>query len=53
MRWLRSEGRDLNPCQLELQEDIEDYKDAKKILAQNNPSYSLEEVMEEFGLPVA
>ena len=32
---------------LELQEDIEDYNDAERILAQNNPTYSLEEVMKE------
>jgi len=30
---------------LELQEDIEDYNDAERILAQNNHTYSLEEVM--------
>ena len=34
---------------LELQEDIEDYNDAERILAQNNPTYSLEEVMKELG----
>lgn len=34
---------------LELQEDIEDHNDAEKILAQNNPTYSLEEVMKELG----
>ena len=34
---------------LELQEDIEDYNDAIEILAQNNPRYSLEEVMKELG----
>jgi len=34
---------------LELQEDMEDYKDAEEILAQNNPRYSLEEVMQELG----
>lgn len=34
---------------LELQEDIEDYNDAKRILAQNNTTYSLEEVMKELG----
>lgn len=33
----------------ELQEDIEDYNDAERILAQNNPTYSLEEVMKELG----
>lgn len=33
----------------ELQEDIEDYNDAKRIVAQNNPTYSLEEVMKELG----
>ena len=33
----------------ELQEDIEDYNDAERILAQNNPNYSLEEVMKELG----
>jgi predicted DNA-binding protein len=32
---------------LELQEDIEDYNDAVEISAQNNPRYSLEEVMKE------
>ena len=34
---------------LELQEDIEDYNDAERILAQNNPTYFLEEVMKELG----
>jgi predicted transcriptional regulator len=34
---------------LELQEDIDDYNDAERILAQNNPTYSLEEVMKELG----
>ena len=34
---------------LELQEDIEDYNDAERILAQNNPTYSLEEVMKKLG----
>ena len=34
---------------LELQEDIEDYNDAERILAQNNPTYSLEEVMKGLG----
>jgi len=34
---------------LELQEDIEDYNDAERILAQNNTTYSLEEVMKELG----
>ena len=34
---------------LELQEDIEDYNDAERILAQNNLTYSLEEVMKELG----
>ena len=33
----------------ELQEDIEDYNDAKRIVAQNNSTYSLEEVMKELG----
>jgi len=33
----------------ELQEDIEDYNDAKRIVAQNNLTYSLEEVMKELG----
>ncbi len=35
---------------LDLQEDIEDAKNAEKILAQNNPSYPLEEVMRELEL---
>ena len=34
---------------LELQEDIEDYNTAVEVLAQNNPTYSLEEVMKELG----
>ena len=34
----------------EMQEDIEDYNDAVKISAQENPSFSLEEVMAELGL---
>lgn len=34
----------------ELKEDIEDYNDAIEILAQKNPSYSLEEVMAELGI---
>lgn len=33
----------------ELQEDIEDYNDAVEILAQNNPTTPLEEVMKELG----
>ncbi len=35
---------------LELQEDIEDYSDAEEILAQNNPSTPLEEVIKNLGL---
>ena len=35
---------------LELQEDIEDYNDAMKILAENNESISWEEVMRDCGL---
>jgi predicted transcriptional regulator len=35
---------------LELQEDIEDYNDAVEILAQNNPSVSLEDVIRNLGL---
>jgi predicted transcriptional regulator len=35
---------------LELQEDIEDYKDAMEILAQNNPTYTLEEIEKKYGL---
>jgi predicted transcriptional regulator len=35
---------------LELQEDIEDYNDAMKILAKNNKSISWEEVMGDCGL---
>ena len=35
---------------LELQEDIEDYNDAMKILAENNKSISWEEVMRDCGL---
>jgi predicted transcriptional regulator len=35
---------------LELQEDIEDYNDAMKILAKNNKSISWEEVMRDCGL---
>lgn len=35
---------------LELQEDIEDYKDAIEILAQNNPTYTLEEIEKKYGL---
>ena len=35
---------------LELQEDIEDYNDAERILAQNNPTYSWEQVQRECGL---
>lgn len=34
---------------LELQEDMEDYKDAEEIVAQNNPRYSWKEVMTELG----
>ncbi len=34
---------------LELQEDIEDYNDAVEILARNEPTYDLEEVMKELG----
>lgn len=33
----------------EIKEDMEDYNDAIEILAQNNPRYSLEEVMKELG----
>lgn len=35
---------------LELQEDLEDYKDAIEILAQNNPTYTLEEIEKKYGL---
>ena len=35
---------------LELQEDIEDYNDAMKILAENNESISWDEVMRDCGL---
>lgn len=35
---------------LELQEDIEDYNDAMKILAENNKSISWKEVMRDCGL---
>ena len=35
---------------LELQEDIEDYNDAMKILAENHKSISWEEVMRDCGL---
>ncbi len=35
---------------LELQEDIEDYKDATEILAQNNPTYTLEEIEKKYAL---
>lgn len=35
---------------LELQEDIEDYNDAERILAQNNPRYSLEEIERKYDL---
>ena len=35
---------------LELQENIEDYNDAERILAQNNPTYSWEQVQRECGL---
>lgn len=35
---------------LELQEDIDDYNDAIEILAQNNPSVPLEEVVKNLGL---
>jgi hypothetical protein len=35
---------------LELQEDIEDYNDAMKILAENNKSISWEKVMRDCGL---
>ena len=34
---------------LELQEDIEDYNDAVEILARNEPTIPLEEVMKELG----
>lgn len=35
---------------LELQEDIEDCKDATEILAQNNSTYTLEEIERKYGL---
>jgi predicted transcriptional regulator len=35
---------------LELQEDVEDYKDAIGILAQNNSTYTLEEIEKKYGL---
>lgn len=35
---------------LELQEDIEDYKDATEILAQNNSTYTLKEIEKIHGL---
>lgn len=35
---------------LELQEDIEDYNDAVKTLAENNPSIPLEDVIKNLGL---
>ena len=34
---------------MELQEDIEDYNDAVEILARNEPTVSLEEVMKNLG----
>lgn len=34
---------------LELQEDIEDYNDAMEVLARNEPTYALEEVMKDLG----
>ncbi len=34
----------------ELQEDIEDYNDAVEALKDDGPTFTLEEVMQEFGL---
>jgi predicted DNA-binding protein len=34
----------------EIEEDVEDYNDAVKILAMKNPSRSLEEVIKDLGL---